>query len=256
MAARSAIIKRISFSGCGWLSAFHFGVGEALRSAGILDESTVFAGASGGTLAAVGFAAGLSGQELLEIQLSASRRAKEVGRGRIPVGRLHGILRDEIDNALPADWHKRIPGRIDIRVLRLWPKPSRDAMAVTSFVDRADLIDCMLASGYIPGYIGLRPVLSWRRMGVIDGGLVHAVPKGDGLCVFPFLVPPENMGVEHGREYICPLSSHWVPGATAIKYMFFPPDDNIQQWVYKAGAAAAENWVSRQDNASNVFGVP
>lgn len=131
---------------------------------------------------------------------------------------------------------------------------------------RSDLIDCMVASGYIPGYIGLRPVLSWRRMAVVDGGLVHAVPKGEGLCVFPFLVSPEHMvrrstpynkrrqpsvapqrshqnqqfglpflcnpsmplffgyqGVEDGREYICPLSSRWVPGATAIKYMFFPP---------------------------------
>ena len=43
-------VRRLSFSGAGFLGAFHLGVGEALTRAGVLTPSSEIAGASAGAL--------------------------------------------------------------------------------------------------------------------------------------------------------------------------------------------------------------
>lgn len=57
--------------------------------------------------------------------------------------RLFGIRRIDLELIV------RSSGRVDIRVLRLWPKPSRDAMAITSFTDRSIPFSCTIVCGVL-----------------------------------------------------------------------------------------------------------
>lgn len=55
-------------------------------------------------------------------------------------------------------------------------------MIVNEFKDKADVINALIASQYIPGWTdGLHPVFTWRGRPCVDGGLLNNIPIPDDL---------------------------------------------------------------------------
>jgi hypothetical protein len=172
----------ISFAGCAWLVAYHFGVGAALQARGWLDGS-ILVGASSGALVAAALASGLDATRCYEETLACTLRVAHRPLG--PAGAMSAIVYDALERMLPDDAHLRVRGRFFASVTSL-PILRSHLMPHDRLHDKRDLISLVLASCYIPLYYE-RPAL-WRNRPYVDGGLRNNQPIIDGstLTVSPF----------------------------------------------------------------------
>lgn len=203
---------------------YHLGVLKALRGAFDTD-SWRFAGASSGSLTAALAAAGVPTEAACEWIF---RLAEESKRHRLgPAGRMTSYVRRGLDDVLPADADTRASGRLRISITRLrgWQN-----WIVDEFHSRADLIDAILASCYIPLYYE-RPT-RFRGRWCIDGGLTENIPKYTRATV--------TVSPRPGAFDICPRApvpriESYVPGST----------ERLAE-LFAAGCRDGAQWASRQ----------
>ena len=80
-----------------------------------------------------------------------------------------GHIRNWLDGCLPADACKRCNGRVHISVTEL--TPSFGTTTVSTYSDRDDLIDAVLASVHVPFWMDNRFCTSFRGTQCIDGSV-------------------------------------------------------------------------------------
>ena len=97
-----------SFSGCGWLTAFHLGVTKVLTDQGRLTASTKLYGASGGSLAAVASACDLDPDQMLRLQLDLFDHSVKHGF----FFKLGELLLEHLEATLPPDAHALCTDRV------------------------------------------------------------------------------------------------------------------------------------------------
>lgn len=172
----------VSFAGCAWLVAYHFGVGASLQGRGWL-EGKVLLGASSGALVAAALAAGLDAEHCYEETRACILRFAHRPLG--PAGLMTAIVRDALERVLPEDAHERVHGRFFASVTEL-PSFRSHLMPNDPLRDKRDLVSLVLASCYIPLYYE-RPAF-WRGRPYLDGGLRNNQPVLDAstLTVAPF----------------------------------------------------------------------
>jgi hypothetical protein len=166
-------LNSISFAGCAWLVAYHFGVGASLQRRGLL-EGAVLLGASSGALVAAALAAGLDATRCYEETVACTLRVMHRPLG--PAGSMTSIVRDALERLLPEDAHRRVHGRFLASVTCI-PRLRSHLMPKDRLHDKRDLISLVLASCYIPLYYE-RPAL-WRGRPYLDGGLRNNQPVLD-----------------------------------------------------------------------------
>lgn len=145
---------RVSFSGAGFLGAWHLGVGDAFAQRGLLDTLEI-AGASAGALVGVvlcsGTPVGVARHHLS--QLSARTREQPLGI-LTPGFSLVDHLREALCADLPSDAHQRASGKLHVALTSLRPDELGRTRHVNAFGSRDELIDCVVASSDIPGVTG------------------------------------------------------------------------------------------------------
>ncbi|MCA9566063.1 MAG: patatin-like phospholipase family protein, partial [Myxococcales bacterium] len=207
----------VSFAGCSWLMIFHLGVLDHLSETYSLDQWR-FAGSSSGALTAALGASGTSvwDAKRLLIELAEASRTRRLG----PVGRMSGYVRDGLERTLPSDAHERASNRLRIGITTL---PRLDVTYASQFSSRAELIDAILASCYIPIYYE-RPV-KFRGQWCIDGGLRDNQPRFDADTI---TVAPRSGAtqVNSGRRLPRRLS-------------YFPADSGGLEQLFGMGQRAA-----------------
>ncbi|XP_078444188.1 acyl transferase/acyl hydrolase/lysophospholipase superfamily protein isoform X2 [Wolffia australiana] len=173
-----------SFSAAGLLFPYHLGVAQLLLEKGYIKESTPLAGSSAGAIVCAVIASGKSMQEALK----ATKILAEDCRIKGTAFRLGAVLRDILEEFLPDDVHSRSSGRIRVAITQLRWRPR--GLLVDQFDSREDLINAIITSSFIPGYLAPRPVTLFRNRVCIDGGLTLFMPPTSAaqtvkVCAFP-----------------------------------------------------------------------
>lgn len=175
---------------------YFVGVHAILRSIGIINSSTKFAGASAGSVAGAMGCGDVSPDTFVRTIKGLSFVC-----GTVPVagsdckGSLEAIIRAGLLAELPMDIHTRCSNRLFVSVTKAEPNPAEDTeVKISTFPSRDAVISACAASAYIPGHAG--PTTVTTAAAEVD------VPVGyDGAAANPLPVPP-------GRYRQCPWVSH------------------------------------------------
>lgn len=159
-----------SFSAAGLLFPYHLGVGKCLIEHGYITERTPLSGSSAGALVSAVIASGVS----MEDAMLATKELASDCRKNGTAFRLGMVLRRSLESCLPEDAHIRSSGRIRVAITQVFRSPK--SLLVEHFLSKEDLIDALLTSCFIPGYLAPRPVTLYRNRICMDGGLTAFMP--------------------------------------------------------------------------------
>ncbi|OSX69767.1 hypothetical protein BU14_1180s0003 [Porphyra umbilicalis] len=234
-------LSAVSFCGCAWLLPYHVGAAAALDGARLLGPTTTYLGTSCGALLAAALAVGV---DPAAVSAAIDAGSATVRGGVLgPAGRMSRLVRGALDGVLPADAAARATGRLGVAVSRVGAT-GVVPVVVTGWADRGELVDCLLASCFIPVYYEGVPR---RRRGAVwvDGGVTNNLPVygemrppgggvdgGDTLTVSPFV----------GGGTVCP-----APGAVPFvgAHRLFPNTGGGWRRSRRGGATTRGGWWPR-----------
>jgi len=183
----------VSFAGCGFLGLYHLGVTSCLKTYAPQLKMGRVSGASAGSLAAVSFLADLPLGEMTSNILKVATEARALTLGPFsPSFKVNQIVKEGLENLLPNDIHTLVSGRLNVSVTKVYDGKN---MLINQFSSKAEVIEVVLASCFIPVFTGWVPP-RYRGTRVIDGGYSDNLPILDGhtITVSPFC----------GSSDICP----------------------------------------------------
>ncbi|KAH7650405.1 hypothetical protein FG379_003477 [Cryptosporidium bovis] len=185
-----------SFSVSAMLIPYHLGVILELQEQGYVTDSTPLSGASGGSIAAVCCALGISVYEAMDACISLYEDCRKNGTA----GRLNIVLERELRKRIPDNaielLNKRAEkgGQTIISYTQVLPVPK--SHFVSDFTSKDDLIECILASSTIPFLSVPWPTFKCRGKACVDG--FFAVGRSELGCI------PTN---SKRTVKVCPLPS-------------------------------------------------
>lgn len=150
-AASEGAVPSFSFSGCGFLGVYHIGVASCLREhTDVVNRKEIrFAGASAGALVATTLLCDVDFGEMTKMFLEIAK----VVRDKEPKD-LALLLRGVMCHYLPENAHLLLRNRLYVSMTIL---QGLQCGLVTDFHSKEHLIDCLIASAYVPGFIGWIP---------------------------------------------------------------------------------------------------
>lgn len=228
-----------SFSAAGLLFPYHLGAAQFLIEKGYIKETTPLAGSSAGAIVCAAIASGATMQEALK----ATKLLGENCRLKGTAFRLGTVLRDILDRFLPDDVHTRSSGRVRVAVTQLLWKPR--GLLVDQFDSKEDLINAVIASSFIPGYLAPKPATMYRNTLCIDGGLTLFMPPTAAaetvrVCAFP----AARMGLEGiGISPDCNPQNRATP-RELFNWALEPANDHVLDRLFEQGYQDASVWAA------------
>ncbi|KAF8404162.1 hypothetical protein HHK36_009042 [Tetracentron sinense] len=229
-----------SFSAAGLLFPYHLGVAQFLIEKGYLKETTPLAGSSAGAIVCAVIASGSSMQEALK----ATKILAEDCRLKGTAFRLGAVLRDVLDKFLPDDVHARSNGRVRVAVTQILWRPR--GLLVDQFDSKEDLINAVITSSFIPGYLAPRPATMFRNRLCIDGGLTLFMPPTSAaqtvrVCAFP----ASQLGLQGiGISPDCNPDNRASP-RELFNWALEPGEDYVLDRLFELGYLDAAVWADQ-----------
>ena len=232
-------VSALSFSACGWLKLYNFGVAKALMEARMHDRCEIL-GASAGSLVACGMVLGLDFTAVAAMALDGVDRT----HGNVSAAfRLRSLVSDSLDfffaeydhmhagesDAAPA--HDVLAGRVAVSVTTL---PFFRKKRYTHFRSRAHLKQVLLASCCMSPLAGLPFKLDGEW--VMDGGISDYQPRATTALNSTVTVSPFFCSSADIRP------SRYVP----IWWAFYPPRRADFEWIFELGYDDASSWLQRE----------
>ncbi|KAJ7211881.1 hypothetical protein O6H91_Y477900 [Diphasiastrum complanatum] len=159
-----------SFSAAGLVFPYHLGVSECLIEKGYITENTPLAGSSAGAIVCAVLAGGASMQDGLIATKELAQDCRENGTAF----RLGAVLRTVLERVLPEDIHIKASGRVRVAITQVFRSPR--GLLIDQFDSKDDLINALITSSFIPGYLAPRPVTLFRNRVCVDGGITQFMP--------------------------------------------------------------------------------
>ncbi|KAK2966634.1 hypothetical protein RJ640_002332 [Escallonia rubra] len=234
---RAVTSPGFSFSAAGLLFPYHLGVAQLLIEKGYIKETTPLAGSSAGAIVCAAVASGASMQDALR----ATKILAEDCRLRGTAFRLGAVLRDVLEKFLPDDAHIRSNGRVRVAVTQILWRPR--GLLVDQFDSKEDLINAVITSSFIPGYLAPRPATMFRNRLCIDGGLTLFMPPTSAattvrVCAFP----ASQLGLQGiGISPDCNPENRATP-RELFNWALEPADDSILDKLFELGYMDAAVW--------------
>eukprot|EP00092_Neocalanus_flemingeri_P087205 GFUD01110005.1.p1 GENE.GFUD01110005.1~~GFUD01110005.1.p1 ORF type:complete len:335 (+),score=70.95 GFUD01110005.1:39-1043(+) len=163
----------VSFAGCGFIGVYQIGATAALRQfAPYLLQSDIL-GSSSGALIAISLVANMSLEEFLRSAIVGFRKVTDNVFGPFsPSLDLTEEIKKVWVEILPEDIAERLSGRLHISMTKV---PSFSNILVNQFLNKADLIDALICSSWIPMVGGWLPP-KFRGDSCIDGFYSNNMP--------------------------------------------------------------------------------
>ncbi|OMO79947.1 Patatin/Phospholipase A2-related protein [Corchorus capsularis] len=226
-----------SFSAAGLLFPYHLGVAQFLIEKGYIKETTPLAGSSAGAIVCAVIASGAS----MDVALNATKKLANDCRLKGTAFRLGAVLREVLNDFLPDDVHTRSNGRVRVAVTQILWRPR--GLLVDQFDSKEDLINAVITSSFIPGYLAPRPATMFRNRLCIDGGLTLFMPPTSAsetvrVCAFP----AARMGLKGiGISPDCNPEKR-ATGRELLNWALEPADDHILDRLFELGYLDAAVW--------------
>ena len=238
--AASPTAHNFSFSGCGFLIPYHLGVAQELQSAGYIQSSSKFAGASGGAIAALALAANVSMRDIHEETKAMARLCRSHGTFWKLEERLRTVFHAKFGD-LPVETLTH--SRLTIATRKMWPV--RAAVLTDDFHSTDDLCDALIASCYLPWYVARRGMTVFRGEYHVDGGLITLVPEVPDytkVCVFP------GRTLRRSDYDISPSIDPNFPFSflQLLRFALFPPQTDVLDHLFELGKTSARIWTEKQ----------
>uniref|UniRef100_A0A915AVT4 PNPLA domain-containing protein n=2 Tax=Parascaris univalens TaxID=6257 RepID=A0A915AVT4_PARUN len=198
--------RSLSFSGCGFLCVYHAGVSAAIKEYAPQLLSGAVSGASAGSIIAACLVCNICISRTTSLILNVVNQARSYTFGALNRDfDLMGIVRADLEMELPENAHILCSGRLRISLTRL---SDMENVIVSHFNSKAELIQAIICSCFIPVYGGLR-YPEFRGEIYIDGGATDNQPVTDEytITVSPF----------SGANDICPSDAD---SASMLDLMF------------------------------------
>ncbi|XP_031492808.1 uncharacterized protein LOC116259233 [Nymphaea colorata] len=252
-----------SFSAAGLLFPYHLGVAQFLLEKGYIRENTPLAGSSAGAIVCAVIASGNTMEDALKATKMLAEDCRLNGTAfRLGVTALlsltlmlfkfvtemqnciKAVLRNILENFLPDDVHKKSNGRIRVGVTQVFGRPR--GLLVDQFDSRKDLIDAVITSSFIPGYIAPRPVTMYRNRICIDGGLTLFMPPTSAtntvrVCAFP----ASRLGLTNiGISPDCNPTDRASP-RQLFQWALEPAEDHLLDKFFELGYQDAAVWAGQ-----------
>ncbi|CAI5955661.1 unnamed protein product [Closterium sp. NIES-64] len=229
-----------SFSAAGLLFPYHLGVAQYLLDHGYITESTPLAGASAGALVSAVVATGVEPRSLMPLAKLVAADCRKNGTAfRIGV-----LLRGVLNRILPDDAHIKCSGRIRVAITQVFGSPR--GWLVDAFESKEDLIDALITSSFVPGYLEPRATTSFRNRTCVDGGISHFIPPTASehtvrVCAFP----ASGYGLT-GTDInpdMNTLNNDWTM-RQFLSWALEPAEDDVWDGLFNSGYADAATWAS------------
>ncbi|CAO2149168.1 unnamed protein product [Urochloa humidicola] len=224
-----------SFSAAGLLFPYHLGAAQCLMDKGYITERTPLAGSSAGAIICAVIASGNTMQDALQVTKDLAHNCRSNGTAF----RLGAVLRDVLDKFLPDDLHIRCNGRIRVAITQLSWRPR--GLLVDQFDSKEDVINAVITSSFIPGYLAPRPATFFRNRLCIDGCLTLFMPPTSAsetvrICAFP----ASRLGLQG-----IGISPDCNPENRLFNWALEPAEDEILDKFYELGYMDAAVWVEQ-----------
>ncbi|KAJ7531517.1 hypothetical protein O6H91_14G047000 [Diphasiastrum complanatum] len=235
-----------SFSAAGLLFPYYIGASQCLMQHGFITETTPLAGASAGAIVCVAIAAEIPMHVVLKACKLMIQECKEKGT----IFKLRDTVRVYLDRYLPEDAHIKASGRVRVGITQLFKSPM--GLLVEHFSSRGDLINALLASSFIPGYVAARPFTLFRNSFCVDGGFTNFTPptsaeKTVGVCAFQV----HRFGL-HEIEISPDLNPQsMVAPSQVLNWAVQPQNDSTLDTLFNLGYENASAWVQKKLLESN-----
>ncbi|CAN6363110.1 unnamed protein product [Urochloa humidicola] len=229
-----------SFSAAGLLFPYHLGAAQCLMDKGYITERTPLAGSSAGAIICAVIASGNTMKDALQVTKDLADNCRSNGTAF----RLGAVLRDVLDKFLPDDLHIRCNGRIRVAITQLSWRPR--GLLVDQFDSKEDVINAVVTSSFIPGYLAPRPATFFRNRLCIDGGLTLFMPPTSAsetvrICAFP----ASRLGLQGiGISPDCNPDNRATP-RQLFNWALEPAEDEILDKLYELGYMDAAVWAEQ-----------
>ncbi|KAL3598147.1 hypothetical protein D5086_006065 [Populus alba] len=201
------------------------------------EETTPLSGSSAGAIVCAVIASGVGMQEAL----TATKVLAEDCRLRGTAFRLGAVLRDILEKFLPDDVHVRCNGRVRVAVTQILWRPR--GLLVDQFDSKEDLINAVVTSSFIPGYLAPRPATMFRNRLCIDGGLTLFMPPTSAaqtvrVCAFS----ASGLGLQGiGISPDCNPENRATP-RELFNWALEPAEDHVLDRLFELGYLDAAVW--------------
>ncbi|XP_013089329.1 uncharacterized protein LOC106073345 isoform X1 [Biomphalaria glabrata] len=168
------VVPSFSFSGCGFLGVYHVGVAACLRDhTDVVNRKEIkFAGASAGAIVATTLLCDIDFGEVTRLLLKVAWAVRN--KEHIDLAQ---VLRDLMNKYLPDNAHELLSGRLYISVTML---RGLQGALVTDFHSKEHLIECLIATSFIPGFLGwIPPGLEGEDFVDIANGVLLSTALGE-----------------------------------------------------------------------------
>ncbi|CAL4104118.1 unnamed protein product [Meganyctiphanes norvegica] len=250
-------IKCVSLSGCGFLGFYLMGAVQALnRHIPHLLQVGQWAGASAGALLAACIVTGVPMDKIKHVFIRASQEIDANMMGAFsPKFNIENYIYEGF-SMLPNDAHELANGRLHVSVTRV--SDGKNCI-ISEWESRADLLECLRCSSFIPGWSGFR-FPTFRGEKFIDGGFTNnlPVPITPSLKISPFSslfidICPKDKCKGNPRHVVL-AGENIILNAKNIKRFkdcVMPPSTDFLNIVYTQGYIDTINFLYRKSKGLN-----
>ncbi|KAJ7557319.1 hypothetical protein O6H91_05G121800 [Diphasiastrum complanatum] len=236
-----------SFSAAGFLFPYYLGATHCLMQHGYITENTPLAGASAGAIACGAIVGGIPIHEALKATKLLAQDCRTYGT----LFKVRDILRVYFNRYLPPDAYLRANGRMRVAITQVFRSPK--GILVDHFTSNEDLINAVLASCFIPGFVAARPCTLFRGSFVIDGGLTYFTPptaakKTVGISAFQI----DRFGLDDIEisPHLNPQNA--VSPSKLLGWALHPQADSTIDTLFSMGYRNARAWIDKRARQANL----
>jgi hypothetical protein len=170
-----------AYTGSGGLIGFYAGVTQGLLDYDVIvPGETRFGGLSGGALAITMTSLGLDGPQQLAATVQTMLRCAALPGHCAEPGQIDKALMDQISGMVTDDTAKLFSEKVFFWAAEINPADPTEvdnrARLLAPYADKADLVDALSATSYVPCGIGANPYKLFRGRPYVDGGYATAIP--------------------------------------------------------------------------------
>ncbi|KAM9470768.1 patatin-like phospholipase domain-containing protein 2 isoform 1-T1 [Clarias gariepinus] len=244
----------ISFTGCGFLGIYYFGVYSCLleRAHHLIESTSKICGASSGALIAAMVACQMTPAKCCENLMTI---AKEARKGMLssmhPSFNLLKLTRQLLVRELPDNAHLLASGKLCVSLTRLSDGKN---VVISEFTSKDDLVQALFCSCFFPIYCGVVPP-SYHGTRYVDGALSDSVPYSglkNTIVVSPFSgesdICPYDNPVYCQEVRHCNMSLNInLANVHRVVQAFFPPEPEVMAEICHNGYKDALMFLKKND---------